>query len=140
MIGNYTDLCQSFCLSFICLCLQALIKVFYCVCFINRGKVGRHFVCFVDVSFLPPPNRYVDRLAESLQAKLAVCDKLAASQEAVKQRKVDTATEQQKLGPQLALMAERARELQGHIEKDISNRYKNRPVNIVGVNLSTYVA
>lgn len=84
--------------------------------------------------------RYVDRLAESLQSKLAVCDKLAASQEAVKQRKADTVVEQQKLGPQLALIAERARELQGHIEKDISNRYKNRPVNIVGVNLSTYVA
>lgn len=82
----------------------------------------------------------MDRLAESLQSKLAVCDKLAASQEAVKQRKADTVVEQQKLGPQLALIAERARELQGNIEKDISNRYKNRPVNIVGVNLSTYVA
>lgn len=82
----------------------------------------------------------MDRLAESLQAKLAVCDKLAASQEAMKERKADTVAEQKRLAPQLSLMAERARELQGHIEQDISVKYKKRPVNIVGVNLSTHVA
>lgn len=84
--------------------------------------------------------RYVDRLAESLQAKLAVGDKLAASQESMRQRKAATMEEQKRLAPQLALMAERARELQKHIEADISNRYKQRTVNIVGVNLSTHVA
>ncbi|XP_063868405.1 CDK5 regulatory subunit-associated protein 3-like [Scylla paramamosain] len=84
--------------------------------------------------------RYVDRLAESLQAKLAVGDKLAGLQKSARQKKADTMEEQKRLAPQLSLMAERARELQKHIEGDISARYKNRPVNIMGVNLSTHVA
>ena len=86
------------------------------------------------------PIRYVDRLAESLQAKLAVCDKLAALQETARKKKADTMEEQKCLAPQLSLMASRARELQKHIEGDISTRYKKRPVNIMGVNLSTHVA
>lgn len=84
--------------------------------------------------------RYVDRLAESLQAKLAVGDKLALLQEGARKKKADTMEEQKRLAPQLSLMAERARELQRHIEADVSERYKKRPVNIMGVNLSTHVA
>ncbi|KAG0723741.1 CDK5 regulatory subunit-associated protein 3 [Chionoecetes opilio] len=84
--------------------------------------------------------RYVDRLAETLQAKLAVGDKLAALQENARKRKAATREEQKRLAPQLALMADRARELQGHVERDIAGRYKGRQVNIVGVNLSTHVA
>ncbi|XP_069175731.1 CDK5 regulatory subunit-associated protein 3 [Procambarus clarkii] len=80
--------------------------------------------------------RYVDRLADSLKSKLAIGDKLAESQQSAVQRKEDTAEEQRILTPKLALIIERTKELQSHIQEHISKRYKNRPVNLMGAYLS----
>ncbi|KAK7068949.1 Protein of unknown function (DUF773) [Halocaridina rubra] len=80
--------------------------------------------------------RYVDRVADSLRSKLAIVDKLNDAQKAIKERKQAIAEEQRALTPTLSLIIDRTRELQGHIQNDISKRYKGRPVNLMGINLS----
>lgn len=42
------------------------------------------------------------------------------------------AVEQSRLQPTLKKMIERTKELQGEIERNISKKYNNRPVNITG--------
>jgi len=76
--------------------------------------------------------RYVDHLAHCLTQKVDVADKLVASQEAVRQRGIEAAEEAKTLEPKLKLIIAKTKELQGEIECDISKRYKNRPVNIMG--------
>lgn len=77
-------------------------------------------------------SRYVDHLANSLKQKLDLADKMVASQKAVQQQRKEAKEEVASLQPKLKLIIARTKELQGEIEHDISKRYKNRPVNIMG--------
>ncbi|PNF20855.1 CDK5 regulatory subunit-associated protein 3 [Cryptotermes secundus] len=76
--------------------------------------------------------RYVDHLADRLQQKLDVADKMVASQKAVRQRSIEAGEEAKSLEPKLKMIIAKTKELQGEIERDISRRYRNRPVNIMG--------
>ncbi|XP_068216129.1 CDK5 regulatory subunit-associated protein 3 [Palaemon carinicauda] len=83
--------------------------------------------------------RYVDRVADSLRSKLTLVDKLAETQKVIMERKQDITEEQKLLMPKLSLIVDRTKELQVNIEEHISKRYKGRPVNLMGVNLSKTV-
>lgn len=76
--------------------------------------------------------RFVDRLVESLEQKQSLTNKMLQSAEAVALRRDQTYEEQMLLEPKVEIVVTRTRELQKQIEKDISKRYKNRPVNIMG--------
>ncbi|XP_076034659.1 CDK5 regulatory subunit-associated protein 3 isoform X2 [Oratosquilla oratoria] len=78
-------------------------------------------------------SRYVDRLTESLRTKRSVGEKMIASQAVIQQKSKTAQEEQAVLGPKLQLIGERTRELQKQIEEEISKKYKNRPVNLMGV-------
>eukprot|EP00057_Strongylocentrotus_purpuratus_P011454 XP_011665928.1 PREDICTED: CDK5 regulatory subunit-associated protein 3 isoform X1 [Strongylocentrotus purpuratus] len=76
--------------------------------------------------------KYVDRLADSLKQKVSLEEKMLASREAVKQKRLDCLEDQTKLEPRVDALVGRTRELQKQIAGDISKRYKNRPVNLMG--------
>ncbi|XP_071507330.1 CDK5 regulatory subunit-associated protein 3-like [Diadema antillarum] len=76
--------------------------------------------------------KYVDRLTDSLKQKLLLEEKMLASREAVRQKRLDTLEDQRKLEPKIDALVRRTKELQRQIEEDISKRYKNRPVNLMG--------
>ncbi|XP_049770734.1 CDK5 regulatory subunit-associated protein 3 [Schistocerca cancellata] len=95
----------------------------------NDPKI-RH-LCNIKHSY-----RYVDRLVEQLQHKLRLAEKMVAQQAAARQKKAEAAEEARALQPKLKLIVEKTKELQKEIQQDISKRYNNRRVNIMGgVNL-----
>ena len=51
----------------------------------------------------------------------------------VENRRVQIAKDRVEAGKQLVIVTERTKELKLEIEKDISKRYKGRPVNVMGV-------
>ncbi|CAL1265495.1 unnamed protein product [Larinioides sclopetarius] len=66
--------------------------------------------------------RYVDRLVESLKSKLETSERMIECQKAVKLKYQEAVEEEKALDPKIKLI----------VEKDISKRYKNRRVNIMG--------
>ncbi|KAJ2947326.1 hypothetical protein O0L34_g17040 [Tuta absoluta] len=76
--------------------------------------------------------RYVDVLTAQLNQKLTLCDKLSKLAARAQEQRVAAAARAAELSPLLAKIIERTKELQAHIEKDISKKYKGRPVNIIG--------
>uniref|UniRef100_A0A8C9SYI2 CDK5 regulatory subunit associated protein 3 n=1 Tax=Scleropages formosus TaxID=113540 RepID=A0A8C9SYI2_SCLFO len=79
--------------------------------------------------------RYVERVSETLQHKLKQADILLLKRAALEERRQEALQEQARLEPRVDLLAERTRHLQTLIEADISKRYSNRPVNLMGVNV-----
>ena len=51
----------------------------------------------------------------------------------VENRRVQIAKDRVEAVKQLAIVTERTKDLKNNLEKDISRRYKGRPVNIMGV-------
>ncbi|XP_054263044.1 CDK5 regulatory subunit-associated protein 3-like [Macrosteles quadrilineatus] len=76
--------------------------------------------------------KYVDSLASSVEHKQGLVTKMAASQEAVMARGREAGAEAQDLQVKLKLVISKTKELQAQIEQDISKKYKNRPVNLMG--------
>jgi len=76
--------------------------------------------------------RYVDRLVATLKQKLDIADKMAASVEAVKERRRGAAEEAAALQPKLKLVIEKTRQLHGQIESSLNEKYKGRTVNLMG--------
>ncbi|XP_066996998.1 CDK5 regulatory subunit-associated protein 3 isoform X2 [Anabrus simplex] len=76
--------------------------------------------------------RYVDHLVDGLKQKLAVAKRMEAAQEVVKERRHAVGEEAASLQPKMQLIIDKTKELQSEIEEDISKKYKNRPVNIMG--------
>lgn len=76
--------------------------------------------------------KYADILANKLKQKLIAVDKIKVSKELLKDRSVDFLRQKIEVKPVLADMIGQTKILQGHIEKDISKRYKNRVVNLMG--------
>ncbi|GAB6019163.1 CDK5 regulatory subunit associated protein 3 [Chamberlinius hualienensis] len=76
--------------------------------------------------------RFVDRLVDSLNQYLVRSDKMIRQQENVIKKGRDALEEEETLKPKLSLIIQRTKELQKMIEAEISKKYKNRPVNIMG--------
>ncbi|KAH8415812.1 hypothetical protein KR222_001307, partial [Zaprionus bogoriensis] len=76
--------------------------------------------------------KYADLLASKLQQMTKAVDKLRSTREVLKQRAVELREQRQQLNPVLDELIAQTRTLQQYIEKDISKRYKNRPVNLIG--------
>ncbi|KAL4659888.1 CDK5 regulatory subunit-associated protein 3 [Arapaima gigas] len=79
--------------------------------------------------------RYVERVSETLRQKLKQADILLLKRAGLEERRQEALQEQARLEPRIDLLATRTRELQKLIEADISKRYGNRPVNLMGVNV-----
>ncbi|KAK6473157.1 CDK5 regulatory subunit-associated protein 3 [Huso huso] len=79
--------------------------------------------------------RYVDRVTELLRQKLKQADILVLKQQAMAERRQEALREQGQLEPRIDLLVQRTKELQKQIESDISQRYNNRPVNLMGVTI-----
>lgn len=76
--------------------------------------------------------KYADILASKLKQKLIAVDKIKVSKELLKDRSVDFLRQKIEVKPVLEDMIAQTKILQGHIEQDISKRYKNRVVNLMG--------
>lgn len=76
--------------------------------------------------------KYADLLTSKLQQMTKAVEKLRATREVLKQRAVELREQRQQLNPVLDELIAQTRALQTYIEKDISKRYKNRIVNLVG--------
>ncbi|XP_030382960.1 CDK5RAP3-like protein [Scaptodrosophila lebanonensis] len=76
--------------------------------------------------------KYADLLATKLKQMTNAVEKVRNTREVLKKRAVDLREERQQLNPVLDELIAQTRVLQSHIEKDISKRYKNRVVNIMG--------
>ncbi|XP_022106552.1 CDK5 regulatory subunit-associated protein 3-like [Acanthaster planci] len=76
--------------------------------------------------------KYVDRLTESLKQKCGQEEKMLASKEAVHVKCLEAIDEERQLMPKIDKLVANTRALQRQIEQDISSRYKNRPVNLMG--------
>ncbi|XP_055642719.1 CDK5RAP3-like protein isoform X2 [Toxorhynchites rutilus septentrionalis] len=79
--------------------------------------------------------KYVDILTSKLKQKLAAVDKLKSTQQSLKEKAENFRQQGVSLKPTLANVIEQTKVLQGQIEEDISKRYKNRDVNLIGANL-----
>ena len=62
-----------------------------------------------------------------------MADKIKGGFKDVENRRVQIAKDRVEAVKQLAIVTERTKELKINLEKDISKRYKGRPVNIMGV-------
>lgn len=62
-----------------------------------------------------------------------MAEKIKGGFKDVENRRVQIAKDRVEAVKQLAIVTERTKELKINLEKDISKRYKGRPVNIMGV-------
>ncbi|XP_076249403.1 CDK5RAP3 protein homolog isoform X2 [Calliopsis andreniformis] len=76
--------------------------------------------------------RYVDTLTLSLKQKLNLIDKMIVLQKTIREKREIAIEEGISLQPVLQLLIQKTKELQIQIEKDISKRYKNRIVHLMG--------
>ncbi|XP_068439432.1 CDK5 regulatory subunit-associated protein 3 [Clinocottus analis] len=78
---------------------------------------------------------YVERVSEVLRQKLKQADILLLKGATMVEKRQEALQEQSRLEPRVDLLAGCTRELQKMIEADISKRYLQRPVNLMGVNV-----
>uniref|UniRef100_UPI00358DEC80 CDK5 regulatory subunit-associated protein 3-like isoform X3 n=1 Tax=Myxine glutinosa TaxID=7769 RepID=UPI00358DEC80 len=101
------------------------------------SAVRSPLACFTDVQtqqlflILASP-RYVERVAERLQQKLKQARTATKRQEDLLQQQEEIGKEITMLRPKLEKAIDLSRHLQDLIEADISKRYNNRPVNLMG--------
>uniref|UniRef100_A0A7N9ANB7 CDK5 regulatory subunit associated protein 3 n=1 Tax=Mastacembelus armatus TaxID=205130 RepID=A0A7N9ANB7_9TELE len=79
--------------------------------------------------------RYVERVTEVLRQKMKQAEILVLKGATMVEKRQEALEEQSRLEPRVDLLAGHTRELQKRIEADISKRYHNRPVNLMGVNI-----
>ncbi|XP_053553450.1 CDK5 regulatory subunit-associated protein 3 isoform X2 [Bombina bombina] len=79
--------------------------------------------------------RYVDRVTDLLRQRLRQAELLEQKSEAWRERGRTAQEERETMEPRLALLQERSKELQQQVEADISKRYSNRPVKLIGTGL-----
>ncbi|XP_053697732.1 CDK5RAP3-like protein [Sabethes cyaneus] len=79
--------------------------------------------------------KYVDILTSKLKQKLLAIDKMKDTEKLMLERAVTYRQQSADLKPTLTNVIEQTRILQNQIERDISKRYKNRVVNLMGANL-----
>ena len=76
--------------------------------------------------------KYVERLVDGLKHKLALESKAEAARTSAIERRESAIEEQGRVQKTLERLRAKTKELQKEIEEDVSKRYKNRPVNIMG--------
>lgn len=76
--------------------------------------------------------KYIDMLVQTLKQKLVVAEKMQASRKVVLKRAEEARKQAADIMPIIDLVVEKTKILQEQIETDISKKYKNRIVNIVG--------
>nr|XP_057924425.1 CDK5 regulatory subunit-associated protein 3 isoform X1 [Doryrhamphus excisus] len=79
--------------------------------------------------------RYVERVTEILRQKMKQADILELKASTMVEKRQEALEEQSRLEPRVDLLVARTQELKKLIEADISKRYNNRPVNLMGVNI-----
>ncbi len=92
---------------------------------LNTGKI--HHLQLIRGS-----PKYVDRLVDSLRLKLSLESRMLDANAALARRKDQAIKDQAEFQTNLQTVKEKTTELQSDVEKDISGRYKGRPVNIMG--------
>ncbi|XP_060074936.1 CDK5 regulatory subunit-associated protein 3-like [Ylistrum balloti] len=76
--------------------------------------------------------RYVERLKDSLKQTLSLADKMVFYEKEMIVKKKEVLEEQRQLEPKLDVIIQKTKEMQRQMEGEISSKYKNRPVNIMG--------
>lgn len=76
--------------------------------------------------------RFVEQMALAVRQKELMMTRNMKAQEAMRKKRMGLQEEIEGLQPKVPLIIQRTKELQAQIEQDISKRYKNRPVNIMG--------
>lgn len=76
--------------------------------------------------------KYIDMLANTLKQKTTITEKMQASQKVVLQRAEEARKQAADIKPIIELIIEKTKQLQEQIQTEISKKYKNRIVNIVG--------
>lgn len=75
---------------------------------------------------------YVHRMADSLNKILSDSEKMTSLSRLMVLRREEAAEEEKQIQPRIELLRKHTRELQKQIENEISKKYKNRRVNIMG--------
>ncbi|CAL1536755.1 unnamed protein product [Lymnaea stagnalis] len=76
--------------------------------------------------------RYVDRLRDSLKQKLSLADKFVLSEKEMAAAWKEAVDEEKELEPQLELLRKQTKVLKKQLEEEISKKYNERRVNIIG--------
>lgn len=76
--------------------------------------------------------KYADLIATKLRQMTKAVDKIRDTKEVLKKRSLELKQQRLDLNPVLAELISQTKKLQLHIENDISKRYKNRVVNLIG--------
>ncbi|XP_073811457.1 CDK5RAP3 protein homolog isoform X2 [Musca autumnalis] len=76
--------------------------------------------------------KYADLLASKLKQMLKAVEKIRTTKQVLKDRSVELKEQRVALTPVLDKLIAQTKDLQGKIEQDISKRYKNRIVNLLG--------
>ena len=76
--------------------------------------------------------KYVDLIVNKLKQKLTAVDKIKLTQGILKSKSIEMREQKENLKPVLKDMINQTKILQKQIELDISKRYKNRDVNLMG--------
>lgn len=86
----------------------------------------------VDLLLIRSFPRYVDRLVDDLKRLTSESEKMRSMSRLMVLKREETLSEQHDLEPKLEVMRQKMKELQRQIETDISTKYKNRRVNVMG--------
>ncbi|GFR99291.1 CDK5 regulatory subunit-associated protein 3 [Elysia marginata] len=76
--------------------------------------------------------RYVDRLRDSLRQKLSLADKMTLAKKEMVGLSQEAASEERELEPQLELQRKQTKAVKKQLEAEISKKYNDRKVNIIG--------
>ncbi|KAI8767290.1 CDK5 regulatory subunit-associated protein 3 [Biomphalaria glabrata] len=76
--------------------------------------------------------RYVDRLKDSLKHKLTLADKMMLSEKEMVATRNEAIQEEKELEPQLDQLKKQTKLLKKQLENEISKKYNDRKVNIIG--------
>ncbi|CAI9719934.1 Hypothetical predicted protein [Octopus vulgaris] len=76
--------------------------------------------------------KYVERLEESLRQNLILADKMVFQEKEMARRRQEAQREEGELQPKLDALRSETKELKKQIEGEVSKKYKNRVVNIIG--------
>ncbi|XP_035695000.1 CDK5 regulatory subunit-associated protein 3-like [Branchiostoma floridae] len=76
--------------------------------------------------------KYVDRLTANLQQKLDQADKMLARKRIMIEKRQEALQDQRQTEPKLQVIIKKTKELKKQMEGEISKRYSDRPVNIMG--------
>ncbi|OQV16802.1 hypothetical protein BV898_09158 [Hypsibius exemplaris] len=75
---------------------------------------------------------FLDRLTKQLEQKLTFCDRMESRAGDFQLRRAEALSEREKIEPELAKLIAATRKIQRFLEQDISKRYQDRRVTILG--------